>query len=284
MAEILIIIGVFAGIIESAIVKKYNKKYGEGGFVFTAILALFSMIFFILTDTDGFNIPGEILWYAIPAGICYALAYFFTFIAFGCGPFALSVLIMSYTLVFPTVYGLVALGESATLFTYTGLICVFISIFLFRSRKEMGDGKFSLKWLISVIIVWAGNGMISVLRIMQQKQFNDKYNNDFMVVVLIVAAVLMFGIGIIKERKNIKQVFRCGVPWGAAAGILNGCHNAISMIIITLMPVSISSPLTAGIKIVTTFVFSYIVYKESYDRRQLAGVILGIISVVLLKM
>ena len=148
----------------------------------------------------------------------------------------------------------------------------------------MGDGKFSLKWLISVIIVWAGNGMISVLRIMQQKQFNDKYNNDFMVVVLIVAAVLMFGIGIIKERKNIKQVFRCGVLWGAAAGILNGCHNAISMIIITLMPVSISSPLTAGIKIVTTFVFSYIVYKESYDRRQLAGVILGIISVVLLKM
>ena len=183
---------------------------------------------------------------------------------------------------FSTGYGLIALNEPATWLTYMGLLGVMLSLFLVRGDKS--DGKFSLKWLISIIIVWAGNGLISVLTIMQMIKFDNAYNNDFMVVLLAVAVVFMLAIGLIKEGKDAKYIFRYGVPWGAAAGVLNGIHNAISMIIITLMPVSISSPLTAGIKIIITFIFSGIVYKERYNKRQLLGVALGLLAVVLLKL
>ena len=282
MAELLILGGILLGTAESAIVKRYQTKHGKGGAVFTGILALFALLFFLLTDTNGFYAPPELLWYAIPAGIAYGVAYFFTLIALGCGPFALSSLIISYSLMFLTVYGFVALKEPITLFTVSGLIAILISLFLVRAKKE--EGGFSVKWLVSILLVWFGNGMIGVLRVMQQKKYTDAYNNDFMVIMLGVAVVLLFAIGFFKDGKDAKYIFRYGVPWGAAAGVLNAAHNAISIFVVTLIPVSVSSPLTAGLKIVVAFLFSHFAYKERYSKRQLVGVALGILAVVLLKL
>ena len=282
MPELLILLSILIATAESAIVKRYQVKHGKGGFIFTAILALFAMIFFLATDPDGFSVPPVLWGYAIPAGFSYAAAFICTLIAFGCGPFALSNLIISYALVFTTVYGLAALGEPATVFTYSGLAAIFISLFLVRSEKK--GGKFSVKWLISIFIVWLGNGMLGLLRVMQQKKFHDAYNNDFMVIMLFTALVLLLAAGLIHDRKDLRNTLRYGIPWGAAAGVLNAAQNALSMLVVTLMPVSISSPLTAGLKIIVAFLFSYLAYKERYSKRQLLGVALGIAAVVLLKL
>ena len=36
--------------LEGVFIKKYNAKHEKGGFIFTAIVSLFSMVFFLLAD------------------------------------------------------------------------------------------------------------------------------------------------------------------------------------------------------------------------------------------
>ena len=39
--------------LEVMLVKRYGKKYGKGGMFFNAIICLFAMIYFFITDTGG---------------------------------------------------------------------------------------------------------------------------------------------------------------------------------------------------------------------------------------
>lgn len=286
MVEILILANIFASLFESAMVKKYNEKHGSGGFIFTAFLTLFSMIFFIVTDSNGFGVPGVMWIYGIPSGICYAVAYICTFIVFGCGPFALAGLIMSYGLLVSIGYGIFVRNDPATLFTYIGIILILLSIYFVKGSNKSGDEKtITFKWVINLIIVVLGNAVITVLRLIQLDKYNSAYNDDFMVSTLFVALILLFGVGLIRERKNLAHVTKTGFLWGAGAGILNGTHNALAMIIAaSSMPVSISSPLTSGLKTIIMFIFAMTVFKEKYTKKQLFGVLCGLIAIILLKL
>lgn len=287
MVELLIIISIFAGITESAMVKKYKDKYGSGGFIFTAFLTLFSMIFFVVTDKNGFGVPSLIWVYGIPSGICYAAAYYCTFVAFGCGPFALSCLILSYSLLVTIGYGIIVRNDPATIFTYLGIILIMVSLYFINSAKKTESEKaISLKWIINIFIVWAGNAVIGILKLIQLDKFDSAYNNDFMISTLLVAFVILLVAGIITDRKNLVHITKTGFLWGAGAGILNGTHNALSMIIAasTVVPVSVSTPLTSGLKTIITFIFARLVFKEKYTKKQLIGVLCGLIAIVLLKL
>lgn len=285
MAELLIIGGIFAGIIESAIVKRYKEKYEKGGFLFTAFLTLFAMIFFVVTDKNGFGVPSLIWKYAIPSGICYAVAYFCTFIAFGCGPFALSCLIISYSLVATIVYGIVVRGEEASMLTYIGIILILASLYFVNSGKKSENEKaVSLKWAVNIFIVLAGNVIFAIIRLVQLDKYNSAYNNDFMIASLFVAVILLVVAGLIKEHKDLGYILRYGAPFGALAGILNGTHNAFSMIVVSLMNISVSGPLSSGLKTVITFLFAMLVYKEKYTKKQLIGVLMGLVAIILLKL
>ena len=44
---LLILIRSGVGLFEGIFIKRYNTKHGKGGFLFTAIVALFSMAFFV---------------------------------------------------------------------------------------------------------------------------------------------------------------------------------------------------------------------------------------------
>ena len=57
MAVLLIIIKTLVHMVEGTLIKKYNSKHSEGGFIFTAIVSLFSMVFFIITDKNGLCFP-----------------------------------------------------------------------------------------------------------------------------------------------------------------------------------------------------------------------------------
>ena len=39
--------------VEGMLVRRYGRKHGAGGMFFNAIICLFSMFFFVITDRDG---------------------------------------------------------------------------------------------------------------------------------------------------------------------------------------------------------------------------------------
>lgn len=289
-------------LVESVFLKQYNNKHNKGNFIFMAFISLFSMSVFLITDTGGFNVPPTLWIYAILAGVLYCSASFLTFVAFGCGSFALSSLILGYAMVFSIGYGLFFLGETANIFTWIGLVLIMISLYLTKAKKENAeagdkitpteeDGEkpvktrsVSLKWVVCIGLSVVGSGMYGVLSRMQQIVFNNECTNEFMVITLGFSALCLFVIGFIREGRDFAYVIKHGAIWGALAGCSNGLNNMLGLILNLMMAISISAPVKAGARVIVSFVISMLIFKERFERRQIVGVILGGIALVLLNL
>ena len=282
LAAFLIVVSCATSLVEGVLIKKYNAKHDKGGFVFTAMVSLFSMLFFVITDTGGFDFRLEMLPYGILAGTAYCIASFLTFIALTCGPFAISMLILSYSGVFMIVYGLFFLNEAITPFKIAGILLILVSLFLNRSKKKEEEKKASLKWLICIGLSVIGSGMLGVLQKMQQVKFDNKVNNEFMIVTLGFSALVLFVIGIIKDGKDTLYILKNGAPYFSTAGISNGLTNFLSLVLNMMLALSIVSPIKSGAKIIFTFAVSKLIFKEKLLKRQVAAVIVGAVALVLL--
>lgn len=272
--------------VEGTLIKKYNSKHSEGGFIFTAIVSLFSMVFFIITDKNGLCFPPQIWIYAVLAGICYFSASIFTYIALGSGSFALTMLMLSYSLIFTIVYGIAFLKESASVFTYIGILLMLVSIYFVKADGHQKGVKKNITplWVVAMIISLCGNGFLGILSRMQQIRFNDEYTNEFMIICLAISSVVLFVFGLYKDWGKIIYILRYGGVYAAISGMSNGASNLLGLIVNTMMPISIVSPLSAGIKNLISFLFSVFIFREKLGKRQIFGVIMGTIALILFKL
>ena len=277
--------------VEGVMIKQYNKNHGTGGFFFTALISLFAMIFFLVTDRDGLVFRAEMIPYGIASGAFYCMASFLTYIAYGCGSFVLTNLFLSYSLLFSVGYGLIILKEPATLLTYVGLVLMMISVFLVRGKKEKITAKekeprvkLSLKWVICVALSVIGSGMFGVMQKLQQVKFLKTCDNEFMIVTLFFSAITLFFIGIITNGKNLLYILRHGGIYACVAGLSNGATNLLNLVVNAMIPISIAAPTRSGIKIVISFLISLIIFKEKLSRRQTFGIIIGAIALILLNL
>ena len=282
MGYLLLVINTFAGLAEGIFIKKYNTKHPHGGFVFTAIVSLFAAVFSAVTDKGGFEIEPKLLPYAVIAGILYCVASILTYFALSIGSFAMSMLVLSYSIVFSIGYGVIFLHEPVSVFSAIGFGLLAVSLFLTR-RKSVG-GTFSVKWLVYIVLSVVGSGMFGVITRMQQIRFNDAYNNECITIALGLSAVILFVAGIFTDGKFMKEIVRYGTPYAVGAGVINGFRNILSLVICTFLPISISSAMGSGLKIVISFVISYFLFKETFLKRQIVGVAVGAAALVLLNL
>ena len=274
--------------VEGVMIKKYNSKHSKGGFIFTALISLFAMLFFLITDTGELLFPPQMIPYGIAAGAFYCMASFLTYVAFGCGSFVLTNLFLSYSLLFSVGYGLFILNDPATPFTYIGLALMMISVFLVRGAKKSSGNeekvKISLKWIVCIALSVIGSGMFGVMQKLQQVKFEKSCDNEFMIVTLAFSTVVLLIAGIIMNGKDLLYILRHGGLYASAAGISNGATNLLNMVVNAMIPISIAAPTRSGIKIVISFLISLFIFKEKLTKRQVAGVIIGAAALVLLNL
>ena len=270
--------------VQNVIKKPYTDKTGgKGVYFFSAMTALAAMLFFVASAIIGkgnLNFDWGILPYAIGFAVSYAIGTIFSVVAVSCGSLSLTSLIIQYSLMIPTVYGIFVLNDPISSGLVLGIILLVISLILINKKDE--NIKFSLKWIVSVLLAFLGNGLCSVFQKMQQVEFDGQYKDEFMIIALfIVIAVIVF-LMIIKEKEQIGLYVKNGWHFGLVCGIMNGMVNLFVMILSGLMPVSLMFPLISAGGIIVTYIVSKFFYKESLSNAQFVGFILGIGSVVLL--
>jgi drug/metabolite transporter (DMT)-like permease len=281
--------------IEGIMIKKYNSKHSKGGFIFTAILSLFAMLFFLIldlvTDRTGLCFPPEMIPYGLASGAFYCMASFLTYVAYRHGSFVLTNLFLSYSLLFSVGYGLIFLHDSLSWVAYVGLGLMMVSIFLARnSKKADADDskkkapKTTFLWVVCVILSVVGAGMFGVIQKLQQVQFDGACDREYMVVTLGFSALIMLVIGLIKDGKDLPYILRHGSLPAAIAGMSNGGANLVNLITNAMLPISIISPTRSGIKIIVSFLIARLIFKEKLKARQIVGVILGAAALILLNL
>ena len=115
-------------------------------------------------------------------------------------------------------------------------------------------------------------------------RFNATLDNEFMIITLSLSFLILLVIGLIKDGKDLPYILRHGSLFAALAGLSNGATNALSLIVTTMMLVAVSTPVKAGVKIVLSFLVSLIIFREKFLKRQIVGVALGAVALVLLNL
>lgn len=260
--------------------KMYTKKAnGSGAYLFSACTALFSMLFFIVT-MKNFEWESGIIPYSIAFALSFAVSNLFGVLAIGAGPLSLSSLMISYSLMIPTFYGVFFLKEPISIFFLTGLCLLVISLFLVNKKNDKSPVTF--KWILFVFLSFTGNGLCSTFQKMQQAKFDGAYKNEFMIFALAIVTVVMLAAALITGKKDIKENLRHACWIAPGCGIMNGLTNMLVMILSGLMAVSVMFPLISAGGIIVTYIVSKFFYKEELTRMQFIGFLIGILSIVFL--
>lgn len=282
MAWFLILLNSITGLGDGFFTKCGNKYSPNGGILFTAAKSLTVMLFFLATDGNGFNVPDGLWIYGIVGGVFYFAASFLHFTALKLGSFAISMLVLSYSMIIPILYGLIFYKDAATALTYLGFAAIMLSLYCLCSNQKTDNKAFSVKWLLCLAVAFLTNGLLIVIIKVQQTMFENACNNEFMAIALGTCTVLSLITGTITNGKNMKDFIKHGCIWGVATGLANGATNLIGIILNNLMPLSILSPTKSAISITVSTLFSVVFYKEKLLKRQLIGIVLGICAVILL--
>ena len=265
---------------QNIIKKPYTQRTsGKGVYFFGLLTSLAAMLFFIITS-GGFEWNVGLLVYAVFFALSYATSIVCSVAAIAYGSLSLTTLIISYSLMVPSVYGLVFLNDPIGFGLFPGLVLLAVSLFLINQKSA--DSPITFKWIIFVLLAFMGNGMCSVVQKMQQTAFGGAFKNEFMILALAIVVIFLGILTFKRERKEIKVLAKSGWYLAFPCGIANGMVNLLVMILSNIMPVSLMFPMISAGGIVVTYFVSRFFYKEKLTKMQLVGFIFGIISVVFL--
>lgn len=276
---IIIILGISS---QNILQKEFNKKtFGKGVYLFTLLSSLSAMLFFSLTS-GKLDFNAAIIPYSLLFAVSYAFCIIFNFLAVANGSLSLSALLISYSLIIPTSYGLIFLDEPIGKGLIPGLLFLAVSLFLINKRNESVEITF--KWLLYVFLAFMGNGMCTVIQKIQVLKFDGEYKNEFMIVALLVVGIMIGITMLITERKDVCTYIKKGWYLGILCGVANGIANLFVLILTGRMSVSVMFPLMSAGGLIVTFFVSKFLYKEKFSKKQIAGFVLGVLSVVFLNL
>ena len=281
MNTFFLLLTILALSMQSILQKQYNTiGKNLSVFGFNALSAAAAFLFFALLSGGSFTLHTPTLVYAVFFGIAYLTTMVSCVLSIRYGSLSLFSLAISYSLLLPTLYGILFLREPAKPSLYIGLALFLLSILLINFNKN--DKKISVKWVVFTLLAFFGNGLCTILQKQQQLEAGGAYKSEFMMTALLLAALGSLILTLCFENKRFRPSVRKGWHLAALCGLCNGSVNLLVMTLCTTMPASLLFPLVSAGGIVTTFFVSRFVYKETLSRTQLLGFCIGVGSIIAL--
>ena len=250
-------------------------------FIQEVTICAFWVVRFIL---DGCAMDVGVIPYIIGLSVCFFGAQIGFITALRTGSNLISTLLLQTSSILSTIYGFIFWGDTATFTIIAGLILVIIAIFLclFNGKKE--DGKFSVTWLINILIVFVGNAGCGIIMKEQQIAFNDMYGPFLMMVTLAICAVFALVLWLMGDRSDTKAVLKKNWYFPVAGGLANGLMNLLGLITITKLPTAVVFPVKSVGALMLVTLCSAFIFKEKLRWWQWIGILVGSVAVVLLSL
>jgi len=257
-----------------------------------------SLCLFALWAVNGFEniLYSTTIILAVAFAILYVIATIYSLLALFCGPFALTALILSYSLILPTAYGLIFYsgGSAPSMFVISGIILMCISLFLVRSKSGKGSVKITKKWVFYSLTAFVTNGTLNILQTVHNEE-NARRSITvepyiFMLWSMFLVFISFAVISAIYLKKNKNNGL--GLPntksllkFGSATGVSNTVLNVLVLTVNGIyIPAFILFPLMSVGQLTLIFFVSVLLFKERYSPSQYVGYFLGMASVVLLNL
>ncbi len=278
MTGILYLLNVACSSGQSTLGKYYAKKGGNStsfniNKAFTGVI-----LFLIFGLINGFSLHLPTVIFGIAYGISLCISMHTGFKALAVGPMALTSIIASFSLLIPFFFGICFWNESITVFGIIGIILLCFSIVFIGGKKS---GAVSLKWLIYALATLLTNGICSIIQKFHQMKFPSLYQTEFMFFALLCVSVIL-SISMLSSHPEEKS-FKFSVS-GTFSGVLNSCANYIVLFLAATENASTLFPVISVANIAVVWLIGIILFKEKLTALQTIGLVLGISSIVLLKL
>lgn len=208
-------------------------------------------------------------------GVVTALSNFYKMRALSEGPMHITLLITTASMIIPTMSG-VFFGEK---FSIAKLILVAVLIgFLYLSFDTGGGGKINKKWALFVILAFVMQGTIGVLQKVHQSSEHKGELSGF----LFVAFICSLLYSRIRAKKSFRELNfgKKHIIFAVVCGICTYLMNYLNLKLSGLLPSQLFFPLVNGSAIVLSSLSSVLIFKEKITKRQLVGLIGGILSLI----
>lgn len=262
---------------QSALTKSAALKTGGASFKFNVIKTGAAVLLFAALSLSGFEFHFPTFVYAFVYAIALTVSTICGYMALMKGPMALTSLIISYSVIIPCLFGLAFLEETLKNLQIPGLVMLFVSMFLLNKGKN--DKSKRSDWLFYVFLTFLSNGVCSVTQKLHQSAYPGAYRTEFMLFSMAVSFVIILAVSFFEKRKKTANVS----VYALVSGILMGVANLITLYLAAGVNASVLFPMITIFSMLSNVIISRLVFGDRFSSRQLCGILIGVISVILIK-
>ncbi len=273
--------------LQSVFQKEYNSRAKPVKiFLFLTFTSFAAFVFYLVGAGFRPVFEAGVLPYSIGFAVTFSAAFIGQIFALRNGSMALTTLVLSYSLLIPTFFGMIFLKEPISVTTVIGIALLCVSVFLLNMKKKGAPKEaISIKWVIFAVIAFIGNGFCSTVQKLEQIRFDGGYKNEFMMLAMLFSAVCMF-IFCIGQKELKRDGTSCTYGLCAILGICNGLANAgvnmLVMVLSAIIPLSLLFPGVSAFGLIFSFLFAVLLYKERFSKLQLIAYAISVFSIVFL--
>lgn len=258
-------------------------RYGVLKNILSAALGLI----LILYTRNTLHFQAMTVLFAAFAGLSLLLGSFFSIYAMKSGTVSLNSMFATAGMILPIFAGALLFHKPISPLQIVGLGLFFISAYLLIVSSRETYATFSAKTFLLLIGTLLANGCTMLAQQMFTQYVPDGDVSLFSCLTFSMSALLSWGIYLLRYRKKptedagfSRSLILCGCALAVAAFVIN---QFVTVLTKSVAPVVLFTIVNGGDTIISTIVAA-VVYRERLGKRSVVGIILGVFSLVLIKL
>lgn len=227
------------------------------------------------------NIALLTVYYAVVYGVLLLTAQYCYTSALKQGNVGICSTIYSLGFILPTLSGSVFWNEPLTGCDIAGIITVIPTIVLSGMKTPKNRGfQTNNEYLLPLVFAMFSSGGLGILQKVQQNSPYPEQKNAFIIIAFILAGVMSFVFSLFakSENKSINRNFIIAGCTGVAFGFSNLCNTILA----GRLDSAVFFPVLNISTILFSLLFGLFFYKEKLSKKDLAVLMMGIASILLI--
>lgn len=258
-------------------VSKTSLKEKGDSYYFNIFGYLVCVILFgIMSFSTGISLYTFLM--GILFGVCILLSSVFKMQALKEGPMHITILVTTASMIIPTLSGTVIFNEPLSIPKLIFVAILIFFIYLSISAPKEENTGYSFKWAILCIVTFVFLGAIGVIQKLHQSSPYKGEASSFLAVAFVCS--IIFAVVMSKKQKTTKNQGRRFYIISLACGLCYFTMHYLNLKLSGIMPSQILFPVVNGSAVILSSVASVVFFKEQITKRQLTGLIGGLLSLI----
>ena len=284
--------------VSNAIMKKFLTGRFENNSIArriycTVTCAVSALALFLMAENLQASLFTVLL--ALLFGIITALQSIFNLQALAYGPLSYTTVIVSLSMLIPTLSGAIFWNETVVPIQIVGVVLM-VGCFILSVNTSGEQKKATFKWLVHCAITFVCTGAIGLMQKIHQSSAHRDELDAFLIIAFVFSCIYAatgWALLSIKkksepaaetvaatDRKPILGLLPLGLM--VISGVCIAINNKLNLFLSGVMDSAIFFPVVNGVGLILTSLAAFLIFREKLTKRQWIGLALGIVAVLCL--